>query len=323
SATPPYFFQEIVVSDKGTLAPKPLEHLSVNHQAYGLAGLVAFCKATRDSQVLGEVRTLHEGFVKRFLDPKEGGFFEEVSLTSGENNGIKNFNSTVYVATSYLRDLVDMEPEPTHKHQYTQLLEKLADLVVDKFVANEMDVGGTGFIRENFDTGWEPQWRGWQNQTVCGKTFSIGVVGHNMQVGWFLLDMFERTKDDKYKVAAIATLRSMLERGYDWKNGGVYDSAKREEPTMVARWMWGRKKAWWQQAEAIQAFLQADKLGLLDDLDTSKGTGRNALEKTVAFWDRFQRPEGGTFQETSEDGVPLQGPLDHATKGCYHEAQVA
>src|SRR5262249_59807882 len=84
SATPPYFFQEIVVSDKGTLAPKPLEHLSVNHQAYGLAGLVAFCNATKDSQVLGEVRTLHDGFVKRFLDPKEGGFFEEVSLTSGE-----------------------------------------------------------------------------------------------------------------------------------------------------------------------------------------------------------------------------------------------
>jgi hypothetical protein len=222
-----------------------------------------------------------------------------------------------------LRELAEVELDSTKKQRYMDLLEELANLVVDKFVANEMDAGGTGFIRENFNAAWEPQWRDWQKQLANGKAFTISPVGHNTQLGWFLLEMFERTTNDKYKVAAVATLRSMLERGFDWKNGGIYDAAKREEPNTAVRWMWGKNKAWWQQAETIQALLQADKLGLLDVLDTSRGAGREALDKTVAFWDRFQRPEGGTFEQVREDGVPIPGWLDHATKGSYHEAQVA
>lgn len=322
-ANPPYFFEEIVVAPNGTSKPESSEQLTVNFQAYGLAGMVAFYNAIRDPKILDQIHELHDGFVKRFHDPKQGGFFEKVNPTTGENNGLKSFNSTVYVATSYLRELAEVEPDSAKKQRYMDLLEELANLVVDKFVANEMDAGGTGFIRENFNTAWEPQWRDWQKQMVNRKAFTISPVGHNMQVGWFLLEMFEWTNNDKYKVAAVATLRSMLERGFDWKHGGIYDAAKREEPNITVRWMWGKHKAWWQQAETIQALLHADKLGLLDELDTSRGAGREALDKTVAFWDRFQRPEGGTFEQVSEDGVPIPSRLDHATKGSYHEAQVA
>jgi len=326
SGNPPYFFEEIAVAADGSCQPTPPEQITVNYQAYGLAGLVAFYKATGDSEVLDHIHTLYDGFVSRFQDPQQGGFFDKFNLTTGENNGLKSFNSTVYVATSYLRELVEVEPDPNRKEDYLRLLGKLADIVVDQFVANEMDAGSkdsTGFIRENFNAAWEPEWRDWQKQEVDGQAFTISIVGHNMQVGWFLLEMFERTKIDQYKVAAIATLRSMLERGYDWTDGGVYDAAKREEKDDNVRWMWGTDKAWWQQAETIQALLQADKLGLLDQLDTSKGSGQEALDKTVALWGRFHRPEGGTFQQVRKDGVPIAGPLDNPGKGSYHEAQVA
>jgi mannose/cellobiose epimerase-like protein (N-acyl-D-glucosamine 2-epimerase family) len=322
-AAPPYLFEEVTVTDGEIAKPNADQALRIERQAYGLAGLVAYYRTTRDALVLDEIRRLHDGFVSRFHDADRRGFIDRVDPVNGTRTETKSFNSTVYIATAYLLDLADVEPDLGRRHRCLDLLTELADIVVEKFVSHEMDRDGTGFIVENFTADWHPDWRDWQRVNVDGREFSISVVGHNTQVGWFLLEMYERTNLEKYKDSAIATLKSSLNRGFDWKNGGVYNGAKREEKDPSQRWMWGTAKAWWQQAETIQALIQADRLGLLDELRLVDGTGLEALEKTVHFWAKFERPEGGTFAEVDESGLPKIDDFENARKGTYHEAQVA
>lgn len=322
SIDPPGFHENVDWDPTSkTSTPRSADALTVNHQSYGLAGLVALYKVTRDPELLATIRELHQGFVKRFHDDEKGGFYDSSSRASGQPDGLKSYNSTVYVATSYLQELAQLDTGPGHPDtppfSYSGLMRELTDLILEHFLDPK-----TGFLVENFDRDWNPAWRSWQSQEVDGQTFSISIVGHNTQTAWLLLEQFELTGDPRLKDAAVGILSSMLERGIDWENGGAYNAAKREAPT-DQRWMWGTNKAWWQQAETLQAFLLADKLGVLDDVRSPQGTGREALEKTLSFWNHFVAPAGGEHGEVTETGQPVDGPLSGFGKATYHMAQLA
>lgn len=324
-AVPPFFHEQVEMNGAKAVSQASSaggDNLTVNQQAYGLSGLVALYGATKDPALLKEIRALHTSFVERFHDERTGGFFDHAHADGSGNDGLKSYNSTVYVAMSYLADLAAVDTGPGAP-DYRAHLRELADLVVEKFPDPK-----TGFIVENFDADWRPAWREWQVQQAPGaegapQTFSIGIVGHNTQAAWFLLRMFEQTGDAKYRDTAVTLLNNMLAKGYDAEQGGFYNAAKREETRPGERWMWGTNKAWWQQAEGMQALMLADKLGVLKRIGADGVSGRQALEDTLSFWSHFSRPGGGEYAEVARDGTPVPGDLGGFGKATYHVSQLA
>lgn len=309
----PPFFHEQVEMIGATATPVESSVLTANQQAYGLAGLVALYKATEDPALLARIRTLHQAFVQRFHDDVQGGFFDHAAVAGARPDTFKSYNSMLYVACAYLKDLAEVD-RGAGAPDYSRLLNEIATIVADRFLDPR-----TGFIIENFDANWKPAWRDWQQQ----GPFTIGIVGHNMQTAWFLLRMHESTGNNRYREASVSIMNSMLERGYDWNHGGFYNAAKREEQDPSQRWMWGTSKAWWQQAEGMQALMLADKLGVLKEVRCQQGTGSTALWGAIAFWRHFARPEGGEYKEVEENGKAIDGNLGEFGKATYHVSQLA
>lgn len=308
------YFKSAVDSKGNLIAPE--NKLVINYQAYGLNGLVALYKATKDPALLKKIEMIYGSFYKRFHDPVHLGFFDEFDNQSGKPIETKSYNSTVYVATSFLADLAEL---PTAKKaHYVKTVEELADKVVQNFLDPK-----TGWIIENFTSDWKPDWRSWQ---VQGDS-TIGITGHNYQAAWFLLRAteFEEISEGKkaqYLESAKSILTAMLRsESLDSENGGVFDAFKREadEP------MWHTNKAWWQQAEMILALTKAESVNLFTDADTSI-QARQARDKAVQFYfDNFvDYQNGGEFPVVQKNGTPVfTENKGQAGTGSYHQVELA
>ena len=303
----PYFLASVV---PGKESPTPSE-LVVNHQAYGLNGLVALFQQTGDEMTLNLIYQIFETFMARFHDDEMGGFYDKFNLKTGEAIKTKSYNSTVYVATSFLFDLY----EATEDEQFGRLLAELANIVARHFPDSE-----TGFIIENFDRQWNPQWREWQKQPEG----TIGISGHNFQAAWLLIrasqmtEVISENQEVLYKGAATEILNSMLSKDtvVDKTNGGVGDVYVRE----TSQTMWHTNKAWWQQAEAILS-LRAAELAQL------KVPGAKTVRKSIEDFyvnNIIDREKGGEFAVVTKEGAPVAGEMKgQLGKSTYHAIELA
>ncbi len=311
----PYFLS--VVDAKGrSLSENNDAKLIVNAQAYGLNGLVALYETTKDPQLISKIEAMYDSFYERFHDPIGLGFFDVYDRTLQEPVLTKSYNSTVYVATSFLLDLAQL---PTARRiEYVQTIEELADIVAAKFPDPS-----TGWIIENFTADWKPEWRGWQ---VQGDS-TIGITGHNYQAAWFLMRATEfpeipTAKKMVYLASARTILTAMLSSAsLDSIRGGVFDAFKREldEP------MWNTNKAWWQQAEMILALAKADVIGLFQDHTLAQKMRRARSMATIFYFANFiDHENGGEFTTVEANGTPI--PADNkgqAGTGSYHQVELA
>jgi mannobiose 2-epimerase len=305
----PYFLSA-VGPDGAIVTDKPV--LVVNEQAYGMCGLVALFEMTKDPRVLEQLRACHAAFEARFHDPEHGGFFDGFDRAADKPVKIKSYNSTVYVATSYLAELASVDSE--RAAAYRARLTELADLIARHFPDAK-----TGFIVENFTADWKPDWRDWQRQ---GEN-TIGVVGHNFQAAWLLMRLaglpgVAAPSAKTWTKAARAILESMLAKPVlDPATGAVGDVYKRE----TAEPMWHTNKAWWQQAEAMMALTLAQKSGLLRTRKVLE-----ARDRAVDFY--FQhfvdRERGGEYDEVDPAGKPTaNASKGHLGKSTYHTVELA
>lgn len=307
------YFKSIVDAKGNSLTSD--DTLIVNAQAYGLNGLVALYKVTKNPELLQKIEVIYDDFYHRFHDPVNMGFFDGYDRKARQAVKTKSFNSTVYVATSFLFELAQL---PTSRQeQYVKTATELADIVATNFIDSK-----TNWIIENFSSDWKPEWRDWQ---VQGDS-TIGITGHNYQAAWLLMRATEfsqvtKEKKTQYLESAKLILSSMLKsKSLDLENGGFFDAFKREsdEP------MWHTNKAWWQQAEAILALTKADQLNLFKkSLDFNiKQVRDQALRFYFAHFIDYQN--GGEFPVVQKDGTPVltenKGQLG---TGTYHQVELA
>ncbi len=302
------YFVSAVDAQGNVVTDKPV--LVVNEQAYGLNGLVALYRVTKDPELLARIREIYASFHRRFHDAELGGFYDGFELATGTPVRTKSYNSTVYVATSFLLELASADTE--RRPAYEAVVRELADLVAAKFPDPR-----TGWIVENFTRGWTPDWRDWQKQ---GES-TIGIVGHNFQAAWFLMRAAEAadpTSAASYRNVARTLLTSMLDKGaVDWERGGFFDAFKREssEP------MWNTNKAWWQQAEAILALTLAEKTGVLTT-EKAALARRKGLEFYFGHFVDYRR--GGEFDTVDKDGNPTPDAVKGSLgKSVYHTVELA
>ncbi|MCE7007203.1 AGE family epimerase/isomerase [Kibdelosporangium philippinense] len=281
-------------------------------QIYALAGLVQNYRVTGDPSIKADIDGTMRLFERFFADPRLGGYFSHIAPadlsphahTLGRNQSRKNWNSVGDHAPAYLFNLYLATGEDKH----LRMLEHTFDMIVSHFPDRE-----TPFVQERFHADWSPDrtW-GWQQDRA--------VVGHNLKIAWNLTRMNAVRAKYDYQQMASNLAKTMLDVGRDTRRGGWYDLVNRQEPH---DFVWHDRKAWWQQEQAILAYLvlaghrrEPEFLAHARDAE--------------AFYNAFflDHDEGGVYFNVLASGIPylvgterLKGShsmsMYHTSELCY------
>jgi len=291
--------------------------LPAYEQIYALVGPTQTYRVTGDPRIAADIDGTLRLFQRFFRDEHAGGYFSHIDPillrpdheSLGPNRSRKNWNSIGDHAPAYLINLFLATGEQRH----AAMLEETFDLICEHFPQQ-----GSPFVQERFHADWSPDraW-GWQQDRA--------VVGHNLKIAWNLTRMNAIRPKQAYTELADRLARSMPDLGSDRQRGGWYDVLQRclvgEENRH--RFVWHDRKAWWQQEQAILAYLVlAGHTGDQDFL-------RHARE-AESFYNAFflDHDEGGVYFNVLASGIPyllgterLKGShsmsMYHAAELCF------
>lgn len=286
-------------------------------QIYALAGPTQTFRITGDPRILNDIEMTVVLFEKFFLDREGGGFFSHIdpitfnprAETLAHNQARKNWNSVGDHAPAYLINAY----LATGREKYANFLQLTADTIVNRFA----DYDNSPFVNERFHEDWSPDhaW-GWQHNRA--------VVGHNLKIAWNLMRINSAKPSTRYVELARKIAEVMPPIGSDRQRGGWYDVMEREkgdEPEWY-RFTWHDRKAWWQQEQAILAYLILT--GILGD------EYRNEARSAAAFYNAWflDHDSGAVYFNVLANGLPyvvgterLKGSHSmsayHNTELCY------
>lgn len=277
-------------------------------QIYALAGPIQTYRCTGDPRILADTEKTIKLFDDFFLDKSDrGGYFSHLepmtldprSESLGQNQGKKNWNSVGDHAPAYLINLY----LATGKQEYADMLEYTFDTIAKYFP----DYENSPFVQERFNEDWSPDttW-GWQQNRA--------VVGHNLKIAWNLMRMQSLKAKDEYVDLATKIADMMPDVGSDRQRGGWYDVVERilNEGETVHRFVWHDRKAWWQQEQAILAYLIL--AGTLENLEYR----RFAREASSFYNANFPDIEdGGVYFNVLANGIPYLAGGNERGKGSH------
>jgi mannose/cellobiose epimerase-like protein (N-acyl-D-glucosamine 2-epimerase family)/putative intracellular protease/amidase len=291
--------------------------LPMYEQIYALAGPVQTFRVTGDRRIRSDVEATMRLFERFYADPVHGGYFSHIdpillrpdTVSLGANALRKNWNSIGDHAPAYLINYFLATGDP----RAAAMLESTQDTVVERFPA-----GDSPFVQERFHADWSPDSeQGWQRDRA--------VVGHNLKIAWNLTRVGALRPKPAYAQLAERIARTMPGVGADRQRGGWYDVVERalRPGEERHRFAWHDRKAWWQQEQAILAYLVLHGAG---------GDPEFLAEARIAefFYNAFflDHDEGGVYFNATADGLPyllgterLKGShsmsMYHSTELCY------
>lgn len=263
-------------------------------QIYALAGPVQTMRITGDPHILRDAEKTCNLFDRYYLDNEKGGYFSHIdpinldprdeSLT--HNRARKNWNSIGDHAPAFLINLY----LATGDERWATMLTSVADLIAEHMP----DYDNSPFMQEKFHEDWSAD-----HETPLQKNRAI--VGHNMKVAWNLTRVHHMKPNEKYVWFARRIAEEMPKWGMDKQRGGLYDMVERNrQPGEVFhRLIWHDRKAWWQQEQAILAYLiMAGSFGDADYL-------RYAREFSSFYNAWFPDTDsGGVYFNVMATGIP-------------------
>ncbi|MEU7751301.1 AGE family epimerase/isomerase [Micromonospora sp. NPDC049101] len=262
-------------------------------QIYALVGPTQTYRITGDPAIAADIDGTMRLFDRFFHDDKQGGWWSHVDPirlspheeSLGPNRARKNWNSIGDHAPAYLINLW----LATGEQRYADMLQECFDLILEYFPES-----GSPFVQERFHGDWTPDrsW-GWQQDRA--------VVGHNLKIAWNMLRMNAIRPRNAYRRLAEEIGHRMPALASDTQRGGWYDVLDRTlAPGATAhRLTWHDRKAWWQQEQAILAYLIL--AGNTGDEEFLRH-GREA----AAFYNAFflDHDEGGVYFNVLANGLP-------------------
>jgi mannose/cellobiose epimerase-like protein (N-acyl-D-glucosamine 2-epimerase family) len=347
--------------DRGAVMIMPSENpddrgtIPLYEQIYALAGLCQYYRITQDWEVLEDVWRTIRSFQDFFHDEPRfgytgtGGYFSHLDYASlrpdvdalGQNKLRKNWNSVGDHIPAYLVNLIlALQPLPRggKDHETAEkllktcrgILDETTSLILDKFPD-----ANSKFVNERFFADWSPDhhW-GWQQNR--------GIVGHNFKIAWNMTrvanfyraeaarltdeDHAESTRlQDRAKAfeeLAAKLLENMTQVGIDQLRGGCFDAMERAPSGgLPAEFTWGNTKDFWQQEQAILAYL------IVHGTTGSDEQLRLAREM-MTFWNLYflDHDNRGVYFRVTDNGTPVvQGGYSqkagHAVAG-YHSFEL-
>ncbi|WP_084316376.1 AGE family epimerase/isomerase [Actinospica robiniae] len=286
-------------------------------QIYALAGPVQTYRITGDRRIRSDVEATLRLFERFFADPVHGGYFSHVDpillrpdhSSLGENASRKNWNSVGDHAPAYLINYYLATGDP----RLAAMLEDTQDTVAARFPD-----AGSAFVQERFHADWTPDaGQSWQRDRA--------VVGHNLKIAWNLTRVGALRPKRDYAELAERIGHTMPELGSDRQRGGWYDVVERQRRPGERRhrFAWHDRKAWWQQEQAILAYLI---------MHGTTGEPRFLAEarRAQSFYNAFflDHDEGGVYFNVAAAGLPyllgterLKGShsmsMYHSAELCY------
>jgi anti-anti-sigma factor len=294
------------------------EAIPCYEQIYALAGPIQTYRITGDPQILADARSTIRLFRNYFHDKSEkGGFYSHIDPITlsphaeslGRNKSRKNWNSVGDHAPAYLINLY----LATGEKEYADFLEYTFDTISQRFPAYDE----SPFVQERFHDDWsKDQTWGWQQNRA--------VVGHNLKIAWNLMRMNSLRPKKAYTDLATKIAEVMPAVGSDQQRGGWYDVVERtvSKGQKFHRYVWHDRKAWWQQEQAILAYLILR--GVLQQEQY-----RQTARESAAFYNAWflDTQSGGVYFNVLANGLPYslgteRGKGSHSMAG-YHSFELA
>jgi mannose/cellobiose epimerase-like protein (N-acyl-D-glucosamine 2-epimerase family) len=312
--------------DVSTVPPSPIlpstlpwegNTITAFDQIYILSGLAQLYRVNGDPALRTDIERTVRMFDRYFRDRERGGFFSHLDPASldprspalGHNRARKNWNSVGDHASAYLFNLW----LATGEERWAGQLEEIFDLVV----RHCPDYDRSPLVLERFHEDWTPD-------TTWGWQQNRGIVGHNLKIAWSLIRADPLLPRPAYRELAERIAAVMPGVGLDQQRGGWFDVLERHrragEP--FHRFVWHNRKYWWQQEQAILAFLL--RAGVHDD-----AAALQLARESIAFYNAFflDHDEGGIFIDVEADGSPvLRGEerfKSNHYKAGYHSSELA
>ncbi len=292
------------------------DSIPMYEQIYALAGPIQTYRITGDPRILHDAEKTIGLFDKFYIDREQGGYFSHIDPMTLDpraeslqhNRARKNWNSVGDHAPAYLINLY----LATGEQKYADFLEYTFDTIERHFP----DYENSPFVQEKF-------YEDWSHDTTWGWQQNRAVVGHNLKIAWNLMRMYSLKPKEQYLALARKIAELMPEVGSDRQRGGWYDVVERvlgpgEEQH---RFVWHDRKAWWQQEQAILAYLIL--YGVLKD----EAYQKHAREAS-SFYNAFQldHDDGAVYFNVLASGLPylmgnerLKG--SHSMSG-YHSMEL-
>ncbi len=263
-------------------------------QIYALAGPVQTYRVCGDPRILHDADLTIGLFDRFFLDRDRGGYFSHVdpvnfdprSASLAGDRARKNWNSIGDHAPAYLINLW----LATGDERYADFLSELADLITTRFP----DFDRSPFVQERF-------YEDWSADTTWGWQRNRAVVGHNLKIAWTLMRIHHLRPDERYVQLATNIAKIMPTVGMDLQRGGWYDVMERgrADGEERHRLVWHDRKAWWQQEQAILAYLiLTGSLGNEDHLRLAR--------ESSSFYNAWfpDHDSGGVYFNVLANGLP-------------------
>ncbi|BFU47617.1 AGE family epimerase/isomerase [Krasilnikovia sp. MM14-A1004] len=290
-------------------------------QIYALAGPTQTFRVTGDPRISDDADATLRLFEKYYRDTAGGGYYSHIDpvLLSPHHESLKfnksrkNWNSVGDHAPAYLINLLLATGEQRH----AEMLERTFDTIVDHFPDYEV----SPFVNERFFHDWTHDLgHTWQQNRA--------VVGHNLKIAWNLMRMHAIKPKDTYRQVAEKIAEIMPANGSDQQRGGWYDVVERvlQPGEEWHRFAWHDRKAWWQQEQAILAYLIL--FGSIGG-DSNQAQARQA----EGFYNTFflDHDEGAVYFNVLASGMPyllgterLKGShsmsMYHSAELCYLSA---
>ncbi|QCX73799.1 Cellobiose 2-epimerase [Streptomyces sp. YIM 121038] len=285
-------------------------------QIYALVGLAQTYRVTGAPRIKQDLEATVKLFDTAFYDPRLGGYFSHIDPVTlsphhdslGPNRSRKNWNSVGDHAPAYLINLY----LATGEERYRRMLEHTFDMIVTHLPDRSRD--RSVFVNERFHADWTPDhdW-GWQQNRA--------VVGHNLKIVWNLMRMHAVLPKREYRQLAEQLAAQLPAVGRDGQRGGWYDVLEREAEDGRHAFAWHDRKTWWQQEQAILAYLVLAGA-------TGQDTYTRHADEAAAFYNAFflDHDEGGVHFTVLASGIPyllgnerLKG--SHAM-AMYHKAEL-
>jgi mannose/cellobiose epimerase-like protein (N-acyl-D-glucosamine 2-epimerase family) len=294
-----------------------LDAIPAYEQIYALAGPMQTYRVTGDPRILHDAELTVALFDRFFLDRDKGGYFSHLdpvtldprSEALGANRAKKNWNSVGDHAPAYLINLWLV----TGDERYANMLEYTFETIERYFP----DYDHCPFVQERFH-------EDWSHDTTHMWQQNRAVVGHNLKIAWNLMRMHSLKPKEKYRALARKIAEVMPAVGSDQQRGGWYDVVERSlgPGEEVYRFAFHDRKAWWQQEQAILAYLIL--AGILDEAEFQR-----LAREAMAFYNAFflDHDDGAIYFNVLANGIPyLMGTErfkgSHSMSG-YHSFELA
>jgi mannobiose 2-epimerase len=252
------------------------ENGQVLKQAYGNAfaiyGLAAYFRASGDSSALKLAQKTFRWLERHSYDSKNGGYYQYLSrkgapLTEGivqlppKNRPAqgtlrippKDQNSTIHLLECFT-ELYRVWPDSLLRERLVSLLYLVRDTITTP----------RGYMTLFFSRDWKAV--SFRDSSVAVRTrnfeFDHVSFGHDVETGYLMLEAVDAL-GWKHDTVTLRVAKKMIDHGLtygmDQIHGGIYDGGYYEKgaskPTIVKN-----TKEWWEQVEAMNAFLMMSDL---------------------------------------------------------------